>query len=110
MTQPHPGQVSGTVESRFGASTSSEFRLAVAHEAIREQDVIAVDLESILPIQVTGAVAPPVARSDLFAASSSGLGTLKGIEEPCAVMNGQNLDFILVDSVDDAVTVDDDLT
>ena len=27
----------------IGESTSTEFRLAVAHEAVREQDIIAVD-------------------------------------------------------------------
>ena len=33
------------VGTLVGESTSSEFRLAVAHEAIREQDIIAVDAE-----------------------------------------------------------------
>ena len=36
------GRYVGTL---VGESTSSEFRLAVAHEAIREQDIIAVDAE-----------------------------------------------------------------
>src|SRR5437667_12832796 len=33
------------VGTLVGESTSTEFRLAVAHEAIREQDLIAVDAE-----------------------------------------------------------------
>ena len=33
------------VGTLVGESTSREFRLAVAHETIREQDIIAVDVE-----------------------------------------------------------------
>src|SRR5881398_1075679 len=33
------------VGTLVGESTSTEFRLAVAHEAVREQDLIAVDAE-----------------------------------------------------------------
>ena len=40
--QPEPHPYVGTL---VGDSTSSEFRLAVAHETIREQDIIAVDAE-----------------------------------------------------------------
>lgn len=43
-TQPEAGATSyvGTI---VGESTSREFRLAVAHETIREQDIVAVDAE-----------------------------------------------------------------
>src|SRR5579885_3769905 len=38
-------QVDSYVGTLVGESTSREFRLAVAHETIREQDIIAVDAE-----------------------------------------------------------------
>ncbi len=41
-TEPNADQYVGTL---VGESTSREFRLAVAHESIREQDIIAVDAE-----------------------------------------------------------------
>lgn len=37
-----------------GESTSTEFRLAVAHEAVREQDIIAVDGELRQPDKPEG--------------------------------------------------------
>src|SRR2546421_9113418 len=37
------------VGTLIGESTSTEFRLAVAHEAIREQDLIALDAELRAP-------------------------------------------------------------
>src|SRR5687767_2847259 len=46
------------VGTLVGESTSQEFRLAVAHETIREQDIIAVDAElrspesNVLPEQI----------------------------------------------------------
>jgi hypothetical protein len=45
MTETNGRQQEATryVETLVGESTSREFRLAVAHEAIREQDIIAVD-------------------------------------------------------------------
>jgi uncharacterized protein len=45
VTEPRRGQQEATryVGTLVGESTSREFRLAVAHEAIREQDIIAVD-------------------------------------------------------------------
>jgi len=38
------------VGTLVGESTSQEFRLAVAHETIREQDIIAVDAELNRPM------------------------------------------------------------
>lgn len=46
-----PGAYVGTV---IGESTSQEFRLAIAHEAIREQDLIAVDAELRQPFPKDG--------------------------------------------------------
>lgn len=42
---PSPPEVTRYVGTLVGESTSQEFRLAVAQEAIREQDIIAVDAE-----------------------------------------------------------------
>ncbi len=47
-TQPKNSRYVGTL---VGESTSREFRLAVAHETIREQDIIAVDAELRRPEQ-----------------------------------------------------------
>ncbi len=52
------------VGTLVGESTSSEFRLAVAHETIREQDIIAVDAElrrpaADAPVGRTGTAATP---------------------------------------------------
>lgn len=47
--QPQPARSASLVEryvgTLVGESTSREFRLAIAHESIREQDIIAVDAE-----------------------------------------------------------------
>ena len=44
-SKPAPPEVTRYVGTLVGESTSREFRLAVAQEAIREQDIIAVDAE-----------------------------------------------------------------
>src|SRR4051794_14337472 len=44
-TQTAPTSATRYVGTIVGESTSREFRLALAHEAVREQDVIAVDAE-----------------------------------------------------------------
>jgi hypothetical protein len=51
MTDTRKKQVEATryVGTLVGESTSREFRLAVAHEAIREQDIIAVDAHLRVP-------------------------------------------------------------
>lgn len=40
-----PGNADNYVGTLVGESTSDQFRLAVAHETLREQDIIAVDAE-----------------------------------------------------------------
>ena len=44
-SQKSVGQGKEYVGTIVGESTNREFRLAVAHEAIREQDIVAVDAE-----------------------------------------------------------------
>ena len=46
-------EIHSYVGTLVGDSTSREFRLAVAHETIREQDIIAVDAELRSPIRTT---------------------------------------------------------
>lgn len=57
-----PRQVERYVGTLVGESTSREFRLAVAHEAVREQDIIAVDAELRRPDGADGAAGPEQIR------------------------------------------------
>lgn len=65
MTDTRQTQQQGQETTRYvgtlvGESTSQEFRLAVAHEAIREQDIIAVDAR----LRVSNAAGPTVDGQD----------------------------------------------
>jgi hypothetical protein len=52
-------QATRYVGTLVGESTSREFRLAVAHEAIREQDIIAVDAQLRVPKAAVIEIEPP---------------------------------------------------